>query len=181
MTVSSLSDKVVFDVDEQSLRKVDPNWNAKELLDKEAVFFLKDVVKILDLDPVKVKKRAKRIEDKGKNPWVVMGARRVWTHWIVRMKVFGPYYNKYLTRKVLPVNPEWDGNMMLQQKGTFLLTDVCKRLPFTSHQIRYQAKKSRDSRRDYGMWKEKELNAFVVDMEKFAPWIKRLWSGDFSN
>ena len=99
---------------------------------------------------------------------------------MVRMKVFADYYRKHLVPKVERVEDHWDGNTLLSQKGRYLLTDVCKKLPFTSHQIRYQANKSRNARAEYGMWKDKDLNAFIIDMEKFSPWIKRLWSGDFS-
>ncbi len=171
----------IFEEDEMILSEFDKNWTPKELLSKEEIFFLKDVVKVLNLDINKVKKKAKEVETTGESSWDVMGTRKIWSHWMVRMKVFAPYYKKHLIPKVKPVDPGWDGNELLSQKGKFLLTEVCKKLPFTSHQIRYQANKNKNARNEYGMWKDKDLNAFVVDMEKFSPWIKRLWAGDFRN
>jgi hypothetical protein len=179
MATREKSAEKIFEKDEMILSDFDKSWTPKELLSKEEIFFLKDVVKVLNLDINKVKKKAKELEVKNQSSWEVMGTRKVWSHWMVRMKVFAPYYKRHLIPKVKPVNPTWDGNELLNQKGKFLLTEVCKKLPFTSHQIRYQANKNKNAKTEYGMWKDKDLNAFVVDMERFSPWIKRLWAGDF--
>jgi hypothetical protein len=171
----------VFEKDEMILSDFNKDWSPKELLAKQEIFFLKDVVKVLKLDMNKVKKKAKEMEEHGRSPWEVMGCRKIWSHWMVRMKVFAPYYRKHLVPKVKRVEPHWDGNTLLSKKGHYLLTEVCKKLPFTSHQIRYQANKVKNPKQQYGMWKDKDLNAFVIDMEKFSPWIKRLWSGDYAD
>ncbi len=165
----------IFAEDEMSLRTVNHAWTAEELVAKKGVFFLKDIVGILDLDPVKVKKHAREINGRHRSAWEVMGARKIWNHWIVRMVVFGPYYQEHLIPRVKPVSKDWDGNSLLEQKGLFYLTEVCKLLPFSTHQIRYQAKKTPSSRERIGVWKDKELNSFVVDMERFAPWVTGLW------
>lgn len=170
----------IFEEDEMTLNEFDKNWSQKELLNKKEIFFLKDVAKVLKFDINKVKKRAKELESQNLSPWRIMGCRKIWSHWMVRMKVFAPYYRKHLVPKVSKVQEHWDGNTLLSQKGKYLLTEVCKKLPFTSHQIRYQANKSKNAKVEYGMWKDKDLNAFVIDMEKFSPWIKRLWSGDYT-
>ena len=170
----------VFDEDEMVLSDFDKNWSAKDLLNKNEIFFLKDVAKVLKFDVNKIKKRAKEQELAGLSPWAEMGCRKIWSHWLVRMKDFAPYYRKHLVPRVNKIEAEWDGNTLLSQKGRFLLTEVCKKLPFTSHQIRYQANKSNNAKEEYGLWKDKELNAFVVDMEIFSAWIKRLWNGDFT-
>ncbi len=170
----------IFEEDEMILTEFDKNWSARELLTKKEIFFLKDVAKVLKIDIAKVKKKAKDLENAGHSPWQVMGCRKIWSHWMVRMKVFAPYYKRHFVPKINHVHDEWDGNTLLSQKGRYLLTEVCKKLPFTSHQIRYQANKSKNAKNEYGMWKDKDLNAFVIDMEKFSPWIKRLWSGDYS-
>lgn len=170
----------IFEEDEMILTEFDKSWSPRELLTKKEIFFLKDVAKVLKIDISKVKKKAKELEAEGHSPWQVMGCRKIWSHWMVRMKVFAPYYKRHFVPRINRVDENWDGNTMLSQKGRYLLTEVCKKLPFTSHQIRYQANKSKNAKHEYGMWKDKDLNAFVIDMEKFSPWIKRLWSGDYS-
>ena len=107
-----------------SLRTVDRSWTPEELVAKKGVFFLKDIIEILGLDPVKVKKHAREINRQHLNAWEVMGARKIWNHWIVRMVVFGPYYQEHLTPKADPVSREWDGNSLLNQKGLFYLTEA---------------------------------------------------------
>ena len=172
--------EIIFQPDELVLNEFDKTWAPKDILAKKEIFFLKDVTRVLKLDINKIKKKAKELQTKGKSSWDIMGTRKVWAHWIVRMKVFAPYYKKHLIPKVQKVESAWDGNTLLNQKGRYLLTDVCRKLPFTSHQIRYQANKSKNAKSEFGLWKDKDLNAFVVDMPKFAPWIKRLWAGNYS-
>ncbi len=170
----------IFAEDEMTLMSVNSRWTQEELFAQEGIFFLKDVVKILPVDPVKVKKKAKEIVERNGSPWEVMGARKVWNHWIVRMKVFGPFYLKNLVSKVRKLESDWDGNTLLKQKGLFYLTDVCKLIPFSTHQLRYQAKRNPNAKENIGIYKDEEINSFVVDMERFAPWIYRLWEGNFN-
>lgn len=171
--------EVIFEPDEMSLSEVNPDWTPEELLAQKSIFYLKDILEILQLDPVKVKRKANEHIRKGGNAWERMGVRKMWTHWIVRMSVFAPYYRDHLRSKVRQIDPAWDGNLLLKQEGLFLLTSVCKLIPFSAHQLRYRAKTNPDSKKDYGIWKEKDLNAFVVDMPVFSVWVKGLWSGQF--
>ena len=99
----------IFEEDELKLMKINPNWTPEELLEQEGLFFLKDVVKILGIETPKVIKKGKELADKGKSPWEEMGLRKIWTHWGVRMKVFGPFYNKYLKPRYQHVQPDWAG------------------------------------------------------------------------
>jgi hypothetical protein len=69
----------------------------------------------------------------------------------------------------------------LNQDGLFLLTDVCRLIPFSTHQLRYQAKRNRNAREEYGIWKDADLNAFVVDMTIFSAWINELWGKTLKN
>ena len=169
----------IFEDDEMQLSEVNSAWSPEELLKQQSIFYLKDIVDPLLLDPVKVKRKAKDIEKKGEVPWKVMGVRKMWTHWIVRMSVFSPYYKQYFESKVRQIDPSWDGNTLLKQEGVFLLTAVCKLIPFSAHQLRYRAKTNPNSDKEYGIWKEKDLNAFVVDMKIFSKWVTGLWSGEF--
>ena len=166
----------VFQEDEMNLIRVDEDWTAADLLEKEGIFFLKDVAPVLGMEPILVKRHVRLIEQKGQSPWQVMGARKIWNHWIVRMKVFAPYYRVHLTKRTRKVNPDWDGNTLLQQRGIFYLTDVCGQIPFATHQLRYQASRRRNPRGEIGVWKDADLNAFLVDMDVFGSWIKRLWT-----
>ena len=169
----------VFAEDEMELRGVDAHWTAEELLEQQGIFFLKDIVQLLGLDPLKVKRCAKEIHNKGENPWEVLGARKIWNHWIIRMTVFAPYFRRNLVSKVSRISPEWDGNTLLKQKGVYYLTDVCKLIPFSLHQLRYQAKRNPNSKKEFGIWKDEELKVFLVEMERFAPWVNSLWDGNF--
>ena len=165
----------VFHRDELNLLEVNPAWDAETILSQQGMFFLKDIAKELDLEPIKVKVHAAALEKAGHSPWTAMGVRKIWNHWMVRMKVFAPYYREHLINRVKKIPPEWDGNQLIHQKGVYFLTDVCRVIPFTSHQLRYQAKRHPKAREELGIWKDPDVNAFVVDMELFGPWISRLW------
>jgi len=169
----------IFAPDEMKTRAVHAHWSAQELLAQEGIFFLKDIVAKLELTSAQVKKAARSIAAAGQCPYRVMGARKVWNHWAVRMTVFRAYYAKHLAPTVRRIEADWNGNRLLQEKGIFALAEVCRKLPFNAHQLRYQAKTNPDARREYGIWKDPDRGAFVVDMEPFAAWIGRLWRGDF--
>ncbi len=170
------SPRPVFAEDERTLARVDPHSSAEQLLAREGVFFLKDIAKILEIDPVKFKRRATEIEARGQSTWRVMGARKIWNHWIVRMKAFAPYYRKHFSSRVRRIPAEWDGNTLLEQQGVFYLADVCRFIPFSTNQLRYQAKQNPNARHELGVWKDSEIGAYLVDMKRFAPWIRRLWA-----
>ncbi len=171
--------KKIFEADELNITQFNRNWSQKEFLGQEGIFFLKDVVKILDLDPLKVKRKVREILGRNKSPWEIMGVKKLWNHWVIRMKVFASFYLENLVSRVRSIEKEWDGNTLLKQKGVFYLTEVCTLIPFSTHQLRYQAKQNPRSREEYGVWKDKELGLYLADMERFAPWIKSLWKGNF--
>ena len=170
----------IFEKDEMSLREVQVDWSIDELLAQQGVFFLKDMIHLLRIDSSMIKKRARSLIAKGRTPWKVMGARKIWNHWIVRMKVFAPSYRKHLKPKYRPVPPRYDANQVLQIDGIFLLSEVCGKIPFSAHQLRYQARLNPQPRTECGIWKDQDLGVFLVEMETFAPWIKRIWGGDFT-
>ena len=167
--------ELIFAPDEMVLQKVRANISRDELLRTDGVFFLKDIAAILEIDSAVIKKRARAMVEAGKSPWRVMGARKIWNHWIIRMKVFSPYYRRRLISHVRAIPPEWNGNILLGQHGIFYLTDVCRLIPFTPQQLRYQAKRNPDARTELGIWKDVELGAYLVDMGIFGPWINRVW------
>ena len=165
----------IFASDEMCLKRIDPGWQPEELLDQEGVFFLKDISPILGLETGKIKKMAQEERAHGRVPWQSMGASKVWNHWIVRMKVFAPFYRRRLASSIRVVAPKWSGNDLLEQEGIYLLSEVCRIIPFSLNQLRYRAKKVPRSKEVFGVWKDPELGVFVVDMERFAPWIRQLW------
>jgi hypothetical protein len=166
----------IFESDEMKLGVVNPSWDLEALLSQECIFFLKDIVSLLGIESTKVKKHCKEIERTGGNPWTDMGVGKTWNHWIVRMKVFAPYFRKNLIPKAQKIPSDWDGNYLLKQNGTFFLTDVCSKIPFTTHQIRYQAKKNPNSKKEFGVWKDEELQLFLVNMKVFSKWVQSLWT-----
>ncbi len=170
----------IFEEDEMTLMKVNKKWTQEELLSQKGIFFLKDVVGILELDSAKVIKKAREIQAEGKSSWEVMGIRKVWNHWAIRMKIFSSFYRKHLKSRIRSVKSEWDSNVLLKQKGIFLLSEICELIPFSTYQIRYQAKQNPNAVEEYGIWKDPELNRFVVNMEVFAEWIKSLWKGNYN-
>ncbi|MCB1049531.1 MAG: hypothetical protein H6510_12415 [Acidobacteria bacterium] len=166
----------IFDQDEMGLLPVDPNKSTDELLNLQGVFYLKDVARHLDINSQDLKRKAKELEVKGESPWEVMGIRKTWSHWIVRMSKFSPYFRKFMLPKLATVQDEWDTNEMLNQKGVFYLSDVCTKLPFTVHNIKYQVRRNPKSRDLYGVWKDPDYKTYLVDMEVFANWIRRVWA-----
>ena len=165
----------VFEEDEMSLIQPQAFWTREELLAHEGVFFLKDVAEMLEIDSTRLKRRATELKGRGLSAWQVMGVKKIWNHWVIRMKVFAPYYEKHFRPPYQRVHPQWDGNTLLEQDGVFLLADVVKLLPFSDHQLRYQAKKVTSPRESLGIWKDEKLSQFLVDMKVFSQWVKRIW------
>jgi len=170
----------IFSDDEMRLLSVMPEWTEEEMLRQQGIFFLKDVSQKLQVHSSEFKKEARSYEKSGSNPWEVMGIRKTWTHWQVRMTKFAPYYRSHRLPKIQKVEKDWDGNALLSQKGRFYLTDVCEKIPFSTHQIRYQVRRCADPKGEYGVWKDEQYKAYLVDMEQFATWMRRIWiHGDF--
>ena len=173
---------MIFNEDEMRLLSVKPEWSEEDMLNQQGIFFLKDVALKLEIHSSEFKKEARVLEKMGKDPWDVMGIRKTWTHWQVRMVKFAPYFRAHRLPKIHTVEKTWDGNTLLSQKGRFYLTDVCEKIPFSTHQIRYQVRRSANPKEEYGVWKDDQYKAYLVEMEAFAKWMKRIWvEGDFSS
>ena len=165
----------VFAVDELKLRDVKPEWTVDELLTQEAIFFLKDCAHLLKIDSVRIKKQCGKVIKKRRDPWKVMGVRKIWNHWLIRMKVFAPYYKKHFFARTHHIPDDWDGNDILSQQGLFGLADVCKLLPLSPQQVRYQAKRRANPREEIGVWKDEGARGYVVHMAVFGPWFRTVW------
>ena len=166
----------LFESDEMQARKVEEDWTAEDILRQEGIFYLKDLVETLKINGPKLKAQVRAIQMRGDSVWETMGVKRIWLHWIVRMKVFAPYYLAHLLPRDIGDASGFDTHTLLQQPGVFYLTDVVKHIPFTAQQLRYQAHKNRNARAEMGVWKDAECNAFLVDMPIFSHWLKNLWT-----
>lgn len=171
----SRSTDQIFEADEMTLRSIQPEWTVDELLKQEGIFYLKDIVRKLQLSTADFKKKAEELEQAGESPWETMGLRKAWTHWIVRMKRFGEFLNTHSMPFVREVEPEWDANLLLSQSGYFYLSDVCEKIPFSAHQIRFQIRRNRNAREEFGAWKDEGYKTYIVDMDRFSVWIRGLW------
>jgi hypothetical protein len=167
--------ETIFQPDEMALRTVPKDMSEAELLEQEGIFFLKDVCRCLNLKPGDLKRRAQNEERQGQDPWKTMGIRKTWTHWIVRMVVFRHFIKQAQPVRIRRVKPDWDANALLSHKGCFLLTEVCSKLPFTPSQIRQEVRGQKESRERFGVWKDENHKGYLVEMEIFSNWIKKVW------
>ncbi len=165
----------IFESDEMRLCYISPDWSEEDMLGQEGIFYLKDVAGKLNMSSADFKKRASDLEIEGKSPWEVMGIRKAWTQWIVRMKKFADYFKENAFPRVQDVDPAWNGNTLLMQKGQFYLTEVCDKIPFTAHQIRYQVRRNKNARKEFGVWKDPDYKTYIVEMEVFSVWIRQIW------
>ncbi len=165
----------IFKPDEMDLNFIDPSWSTDDLLNKVGVFSLTSVADKLGFRPIKAKMAARKCWSEGKDSWETIGCRRVLNTWIVKFPKFADYYNRKLKPNFGTPASDWNANTLLKQKGIYLLTDVCELIPFTTYQLRYQAKKTANSKDRIGIWKDRNSNRFLVEMETFSHWIKDVW------
>lgn len=166
----------IFEKDEMQLRSIRPEWTVDELLAEEGIFYLKDVASKLDMRLADLKKKASDLEYEGESAWETMGVRKTWSQWIVRMKKFGTFFRENAFPKIKEVDPAWNGNQLLAQKGRFYLSDVCEKIPFTARQIRYQVRRNENAREEFGVWRDEDYKAYIVEMGIFSVWLRRVWN-----
>jgi len=82
---------LIFEPDEMKFVGADSAWDIDYLLSQEGIFYLKDVCKILHIAPHQIHKRRTDLLQQGKDPWIVMGIRKIFSHWCLRMKIFSRY------------------------------------------------------------------------------------------
>jgi hypothetical protein len=99
------------------------------------------------------------------------GLCQIFGHWMVRLKMFTRYLHEkpYLGR-IREVEPDWDGNDLLQQEGYFYLSSVIALLPLNIRQVRYHL-----LRGNLPVRYAKHHNQYLVEMGSFAAWIKHIW------
>ena len=181
-TVTDASaEEPIFKNDEFAILSPSENMSKKALLRQVGIFYLKDIVDHLGIDSAKIKHEYQKLQKQKIDPWEAMGARKIWSHWLIRMSTFAPYFQQHLEPRIQRIEGPIGANRVLNLEGLFYLTDVCRYLPFSASQLRYQAKTNPNSRQQWGTWKDEELRAYIVDMKLFSQWIKALWKGDFKS
>ncbi len=151
-------------------------WSVETLLKQVGMVPLRDAIKILPIKSADVVRACHELEKAGKDAYQVMGARKLWHSWILRMVVFAPFYRAKLVPKYQAVDPSWDSETVLNQVGTFLLSEVYHLTPFSAHQLRHQCQLLKDSRQVMGVYKHPELKRYLVDMPVFRRWLKKIWT-----
>ena len=176
--VNKKAPEKIFEDDEMRLLAPKDFHSLKDLESQSGIAFFKDMTEVLGIDSPMIKKHHRKLVDEHgeKETYLIMGVKKIWNHWVVRIKVFIPYYKANFASDLKEVSPKWDSNQVLVQKGTFRLSDVCQKLPFSTHQLRYQARQEKDSKEIMGIWKDEELKIYLVDMETFSTWITDLWN-----
>ena len=170
-----LKNHQIFMEDELKILSVPEDYNLEDLLSTNGLFYLRDLEKPLNCSSNVFKKKAWDIQKLGGSPWKEIGIKKIFTQWIVRMKVFGPYFRENFSPPLSPVLRHWDTNQMLEEKGLFSLSEVCRFLPLRAHQLRYQAKKHPQHKALMGIWKDEKTKKYVVDMEIFSRWLIDFW------
>lgn len=152
-----------------------PDWGPEELLEQNGRFELSRVAATLNLSTPKVKQEADQLQRLGRSPLQEMGILRTTMGWFVEMEAFRPFYLETAIHWVQNLKPSWDGNQLFAQEGVFYLTEVCQVIPFKPSMVRSQANKAVNSKATIGVWKDEELKAYLVEMRRFAPWIREVW------
>ena len=139
--VQDIVDKV-FEADEMAMNKADLNWKPGQLLRTEGVFYLKDVVKILNINDVELRRMVREIGPvRARDEIGIITQFRLWR---VRMKIFSEYYRQALRPPLRVVDPDWDLNTLLKEDGSFRLQEVGQLLPLDPAQ--WEAWKRREDR-----------------------------------
>lgn len=168
---------LVFAPDEKSVEN--PGNQLDTLFEQEGVVYFHAVAEQLNLPSRTLKELAARYESEDVC-WREMGVRKLANAWLVRLVVFSRWYRThYAPRLIDSVDPTWDGNALLRQKGRrFLLSEVTKKIPFSAHQLRYKARRMQNAKSEMGVCKEGDV--WVVHIDPFAKWVKQVWQGSVS-
>ena len=144
------------------------HWTAAILLSKSGHFSVVSVAKILGYSSSNLKTMG---HDVGPKTGVIHNHKI----WYVDMPTFAAYYFDHLSNDVKKIDPSWDANQLLRQKGVFYLSEIIHLLPFKSDQLRYQGKKS-GAKETMGLWRDG--GAWHVDMPTFSSWVSKFWRKD---
>lgn len=164
---------VTFEADESRMMKPHPSWDKPSLLSQKGIFYLKDL-----LEPLGLEMRFLKRMLQGSDLYQKMGVGKLWTKYIVRMTVFAPWYQDYTplpSVRVEQVPTGWDAKMLIHKgKGIYSLVQVCRLLPLSPRQLRYRVNTRQE---DIGVWFDKGMAMYLVNMAVFRLWIGPLLAG----
>ncbi|MDJ0836545.1 MAG: hypothetical protein QNK37_08505 [Acidobacteriota bacterium] len=163
--------KDIFTKDELSIRKIEKGWSKTDLLKTKGLFYLRDIESLLQINSVTVKRWAKYTRSIGKDPYQTMGVKKIWGIWYVRMWVFSRFYQDNFIRVI---DDSWDAETLLSQGGLFKLVHVCQILGINERSIHQLIKKSRNPKKEYGVWQNPSSKYYVAYMPTFSRWHKNL-------
>ena len=81
-----------------------------------------------------------------------------------------------LENNIRQIDPQWTGNDLLAQTGTFMLTDACELIPFKQEHILAQVLENPRAKDDFGVWRDEQTKRWLVDMGLFKVWIISVWN-----
>ncbi len=167
-----------MDDKDSHLENQEQRWSPEAMLRQSGIFYLEEVVKTLDIDSGKLKGLVQDWIAADKDIWRLMGIRKMWGQWIVRMSVFAPFYQRILAPRARPIPLHWDAETLLRQNGWFFLNEVCARLSYSLHKLQVHIRKLDYPRETIGLWKDPERMSPIVDMSLFGPWMTGLLQGE---
>ncbi len=186
MRVVSNKSRVLFQADEMRLYLLQEfkHHTKEEILALEGMFYLKDLVKAFSLNRFHLQQILKRFESDPEARYNQIGVGQLWGNWVVRMRVFAPFFrSNHLVQEVevSKIPQGWDANRLMQAKGVFRLVQVCRLLPFSARSFRYRCRMDHWTRETHGIWKDEQSLGYLVDMEVFARWVQELWQSPEEN
>ena len=168
-----------FEPDEVFVDKGLEGYSEKDLLtQKEGLFKVTEVEKVLKLHPGTLRSMALKIQKEGKSPYRDWGiGKSAISHWVVRIKVFRDVWEREIKPLIKNHAPEVEHipksigpRELVQLEGVFKLADLKGKFPFSHQSIKNQARKLGSKSRDtMGCWKEGAQ--FYVDMQPFLKWL----------
>lgn len=158
---------------QQNLLNITADWSKERLLKARGLIALSDASRVLGFQPSSVKRAAKKSRAVGKET----GVFKIKNRYVVRIEQFAAFYQDHLLPRFIPVSTDWDRETLLAQDGTFRLSEVCRRLPFSAELLRAEARRLKDARGVMGVYKDPALRTYLVEMPVFKRWIGKLYLG----
>lgn len=174
MTVSQAGSLSRPDISFQSIPK---GMTPEELLESRGWFKLVDVFRVLDPEETGQYKLAfkqiQRLLDKDKDPFEVMGRKKIGGRVLVLMERFSPWYRENPLFQVRKLNGDMDFQDFLRlDEGFFRLSEVCNfygdYLPYSYAILKRKSDREADAAEAMGIFKFD--TSYIVSIPEFATW-----------
>jgi len=162
-------------LEEDEIRSPEPDWDRSTLLRKQGIFFLRDILDILELEENQIATIVRGQELAGRDPWSTVGVRRIWNRWHVQMPTFALYYQRHIQPPHERVPEGWDANTVIAETGVYRLTSICRLIPYAEHQIKARIRLFDDPRSESGIWFDQYADVWLVDLKQFGPLLAKAW------